>query len=409
MIIKRDFYFYYMCALAIVPVLCIHVPRFMAFGPALIGLGGYSYLRYRAKLTPLLSREYLIWCFIIGALWIFSALFSDYPVAVLEEAMTTFPILILGVFFVSVPSVFDLKSLERWLWLFPLGITLGALLASIELLTDMPLYRLIHGVDFHEHLGTAVMNRGIVDIVLCSFAGFAYYMSSSYYASSTKLKYLFLCGIWSSLIILLILTQSQSAQLAFVIGAGFWFLFLYRYTISYKLITGIICIFILIAPWLAQWMFSTFASHIETSSWLSAGYAASRMEIWDFVSRYALESPYFGHGMEAVKHVKAFDHQHLYHKADTVLHPHNFALQLWAEFGLIGVFLGCALITRIMMIFKNSPESWSRIALSTFMATLTVSATGYGLWQGWWLGEFVFLIGLLAILTKTSVMKTSTS
>ncbi|MEZ5918889.1 MAG: O-antigen ligase family protein [Alphaproteobacteria bacterium] len=114
----------------------------------------------------------------------------------------------------------------------------------------------------------------------------------------------------------------------------------------------------------------------------------------------ALEQPLHGFGIEATRALTDFDTRQLYSPTKGVLHPHNFTLQLWIEFGLPGVLLAGAFIGFILRKIGTLPGHAARVALATFIATLCVASTGYGLWQGWWLGSFAALAAFTVIAGK---------
>jgi len=171
----------------------------------------------------------------------------------------------------------------------------------------------------------------------------------------------------------------------------------------------IICIpaLILTAPWIAQWGYDTLAPMLDGKDWFSDAYASMRIEIWDFVSRRALEKPILGHGIEATRLIKDFETAYAFYPKNTVLHPHNFAIQIWIEFGAIGAILTSLFATYTLYTLKavatHDPKQ-AKIALSIFLTMLGMAATSYGLWQGWWLGTLLFS----AILTHLFVFKKET-
>lgn len=68
------------------------------------------------------------------------------------------------------------------------------------------------------------------------------------------------------------------------------------------------------------------------------------------------------------------------------LHPHDAALQIWLELGLIGavgaaVFYGATLAN----LAKPQRDTGRAVAVATAMAYLTFSAFSFGVWQEWWL------------------------
>ena len=80
----------------------------------------------------------------------------------------------------------------------------------------------------------------------------------------------------------------------------------------------------------AIWAFNNISAQVEAVPILGSGggYAGARMEIWDYVSRYALQNPLYGFGVEATRQVPSFGSTESYQEGQTILHPHNFVLQL---------------------------------------------------------------------------------
>jgi O-antigen ligase len=222
-------------------------------------------------------------------------------------------------------------------------------------------------------------------------------------ASSWSKGLIFVLALIS--IAILLKTQSQSAQLAVLGGVAAFLFFPYRvksaWTVLAVLITGVM----LVLPFVAQAAFQHLAFALHDMSWFSKGYAADRLEIWDYVSRRALERPLYGFGIEATRAITDFDTQQLYSPTKGVLHPHNFTLQLWIEFGLPGVLLAGGFIGFILNGIGTLPRSVARVALATFIAALCVASTGYGLWQGWWLGSFAALAAFAVIAGKMGTTK----
>jgi O-antigen ligase len=371
--------------------LAVYTPRALAFFPALIGLLAGLYWLFACKEKIAFSRPYLYWMLALGLLWSASSLWSDHSADILEKTVKMLPILLLGVFLFSLPKAFKIEKIRPFLWIFPAGVAVAALLTSIELAGNMPIYRLIRGLDQYADIGTAVMNRSVVTQILCFFP--AIVMIQSWDACKRKQIALTAC-LGTSIFSMLSFTESQSAQLAFFVGLIFFFAFPYRAKIIYPLLTLSMVLLLLSTPWLTQFMFKTLAADASQNAWLSQGYAANRMEIWDFVSRYALENPLYGHGMEATRYVESFKDSFVYHDKASVLHPHNFAVQLWVEFGLVGALFAAAFITFLIKKISVLSTEQRRVCLTVFMTTITTAAISYGLWQSWWLGEFVYLSAL---------------
>ncbi len=396
---NRDFTFYFLLAFSCLPLISVLLPRFMTFCPSLVGLAGYAYLAYARGQTLPLSRSYLYISLGIGALCALSALSSENPKDVLEKAFLTTLLLLSCVFLLAVCRSLEPEKLNEHSWVFPLLLMLAALVASFELFFKMPLYQLLHAAPEGRKINTAEINRGAVNIVLCSFGAFSLLQLCG---TDKRRRLLSGLALATAIVLMLALSQAQVAQLSFFLGLGLYFLYPASWKPGYRILTTLVCLLLLTAPWLAQWMFAALAADAQTLPWLKSGYAGARMEIWDFTSRYALQSPLTGHGMDATRSVESFDHARLYHREDSVLHPHNFALQLWVDFGLIGALCGSALISYLFMQIRRLDPIVARPAITILLLTLLVAAISYGLWQSHWIGVMLYLLSLSQIIYQVS-------
>ena len=116
-----------------------------------------------------------------------------------------------------------------------------------------------------------------------------------------------------------------------------------------------------------------------------------RLGIWRHVAGKALERPWRGHGFDASRYlgragetVKALKGRPRLEALP--LHPHNAALQLWLELGIIG-------IAAFLLIFAGIVRTiWSHgghailgaAATASLASYLTVALLSFGVWQSWW-------------------------
>ena len=147
------------------------------------------------------------------------------------------------------------------------------------------------------------------------------------------------------------------------------------------------------APWLSQWLFSL---KPEVLMKFKIANAAQRMEIWDFLGAKILQKPFLGWGMDVTPSF-TLPADNIYFRHEHVLHPHNAALQLWVELGMIGVMIGIAFLAMTLSRLSNIKDN--SFMLAAFTTITAISLTGYGLWQGWWLC-LIFLTVVLFRLQK---------
>ena len=84
-----------------------------------------------------------------------------------------------------------------------------------------------------------------------------------------------------------------------------------------------------------------------------------------------------------------------------MLHPHNFAIQIWAEFGLFGILIAMAMMNTLLSTIQNKfTVKQQKILLPTLIATMMPAAAAYGLWQGWWIAIMFHVAAMALIAAK---------
>ncbi len=381
----------------------IEFPRAMAFLPAFLALAHISATSLTHKSFPALSLLHSVPLLIIIALNFASVLWSVDASVSLERCLKLLPVFFGGfVLMVWAANHKEIAHTPRsYFYAIAVIIAIGALITIYDLNSDETFYRFVRNLPINEKVPSAVYNRGTVIFTLLSFSLLGYFL---YVYKSIKI----LIFPLSALAILMFYTDSQSVQLSLLIGLIFFFAFPYRYKSAWLSLISILALLIITAPFLMPLLYNH-AEYINSLPFLggSMGYAGPRLEIWDFVSRYALDNPFLGHGIEATKVIQDFDSKEIFIEGNTILHPHNFALQLWIEFGMLGAALGIGLITWILWRISTLKDlRCMRVCLATFMAGLSIASTGYGLWQSWWLGT-IFTILAVNLYFIYSIEKTN--
>jgi O-antigen ligase len=116
-----------------------------------------------------------------------------------------------------------------------------------------------------------------------------------------------------------------------------------------------------------------------------------RIGIWRFASNLIAHRPLLGYGLDASRVYP--DH--------IPMHPHDAALQLWLETGVLGALLAALfwgwLFYRIREAGRQD-ATWTATACATASAYLLVGAISFGVWQEWWLGLGAVAIAWCAML-----------
>jgi O-antigen ligase len=143
---------------------------------------------------------------------------------------------------------------------------------------------------------------------------------------------------------------------------------------------ALVVAYLLLTPWImitlqktALW--ATLGSHLPIS-W------DRRMDIWRFTTAQLMHSPWLGLGLDASRTFPGI----------IALHPHDGALQLWFELGVIGAGLAAAFWGLIFWRLAKPAENRLFAAMASAMAVvyLVIGAFSFSVWQEWWicLGAF---------------------
>ena len=386
----------FMILISLTPILSIHFPRFLAFWPLIIGLGSCLWLVLVERDKISFSKPYFICIAAISTLCLMSTLWSISPENAFEDSIKASAILWLGGLLVCACKTLDTETLKPHFWLFPVAVTIAALICSFDLATNMTLYYILHGKEVSPYIHTSVMNRGVVCTTI-------FYFLSLLFLKNAPIKNtaLLLSLLTFSVLLMLALTQSQAAQLAFLIGITLIFTFPSKQKVTFHILAVIITLSLMLTPYIVTMLSTLLADQAQSTLWLQEAYAGHRLEIWSFVTKYAMNNPLYGFGIEAAKYVPAFEHDYVHHKTATILHPHNFAIQIWIEFGVIGATLFSVILLFCIHRLSNIENLHVRKMITIILLiTLIIASMTYGLWQSWWLGTFVFILAVSIVFTE---------
>ncbi len=383
-------------ALAFVPFLATMAPRAMVFLPGIIALVFLGFLRISGRSVSWPSPRlwaFVLWPIALGAL---SALWSADPAQARERAAKAGAALAASALLIPVVRQTAPRTLAQLGWILPAGVALAAASVALDLALGLPLHRAIAGVAQDAAFDPFHVNRSVVVCVLLLFPALGVAWAC---ALRRPVKLLLCGGVVLCCAGLLVLCESQSAQLAFCCGVLMFALFpVLRHRGGQIALWALIAAFLCAAPFAAKVAFAPLAAAIESHEELRELSAPQRLEIWDFVARRALERPATGFGIDATRDM-TFDTAQIYHQGNTVLHPHDFALQIWIEFGALGVACALLFFAGLVRALGALPEGAGRFAFAGFATTLSVAATGYGMWQGWWLGTLLTQCAWIVLLT----------
>lgn len=388
---------WFISALAAALLVASVAPRALSFLPGLAGLTFYVLDWKQDGRRPSLPGSLLWMCAGFLTLGAASALWAFDPAQVLERDIKTVLVVLPCILLFARFSFLQPEEIKPYAWIIPAALAAVAFIIAEEMLLGMPLYHAAKNLVSAHDVRPHELNRTAITLSLCFIP--ALWMAWN----AKKVRQWLTLALLVPMLIIFLKTESQSVQMALLLGTVFAVAFPYRCRFAWGLLGGLLIGGIAFAPWLAIGGFQILVdSGSAHTGFLGTGGAnmGARLEIWDFISRYMLQSPLYGFGMDITRRITDFDTAQLYHHAPTVLHPHNFALQLWIEFGLIGAAAGIVFTTWLLRLIYRMDIRGQRIALPVFMATFATAAFTFGMWQGWWIGLLFLTAAITALALK---------
>ncbi|MEP2703921.1 MAG: O-antigen ligase family protein [Roseibium sp.] len=188
-------------------------------------------------------------------------------------------------------------------------------------------------------------------------------------------------------------SKSTSAQLAFLVLVMLQLACIAFHSKTIWLLASVTLISLVLLPFISPIILGFVPDQIEEL--IGYGSLGVRAEIWSAYSSLLENAPFLGHGMEASNAAAViYEYAELDNRLLDFGHPHNFAIQVWYELGVVGVILFSVLIVMYFRSLCNVPDNFIPAILSTTAAVWTVSLVSHGAWQAWWWS----LVGLLALL-----------
>ena len=92
--------------------------------------------------------------------------------------------------------------------------------------------------------------------------------------------------------------------------------------------------------------------------------------------------------METARHIPGGDVVYFGERKYMPLHPHNSALQVFLELGVVGFALAVTALTlslRRWSRLQGVPAPTQAAAVAMIVAYLSIGFTAFGVWQSWWI------------------------
>jgi O-antigen ligase len=118
---------------------------------------------------------------------------------------------------------------------------------------------------------------------------------------------------------------------------------------------------------------------------------SQRMGYWRHAVGWIADHPLRGWGLDASRMFAP----------GIQLHPHDAALQIWLELGVIGAVAATVFwVTLFLRLGRARPDAGVAASAAAAVGFLVIAAVSFGVWQEWWLGVGAFAAATCAALSR---------
>lgn len=355
---------------AVVPVLAIPVPRLLS---VFIPLMGYLCLplcwQMRAEINV---RKLMLPLSVFAALLVLGYAQSPVPVRASHFILAALGVMAgCGALILASLRLSGNEPLRAKIFkVLTASWVVGIILVLIEYNFDKPLLRYLAQLQGHPVPELYTVDRGIVVL------SFLFWPLMQHWRLG--LVKVILLGVLGA--VLLWPTSSQAAVAAYIIGLFVLPLMTVLPRFGYRALRLGVIILFLAMPFLLLGLYTALGT--DANIWANAN-SGARLGIWMSGVVHLMSAPLLGNGIEAGSVLFGIQQN---------IHPHNAILQLWLEFGVVGVTLALLGVLRLLEFTKDRP-----LMQTAFIAWLLVICVSYDIWQCWWLATAGLLLTLQAL------------
>ena len=334
-----------------------------------------------------------LYLLLFTALCALSAVWAIEPARTLRTVPSIFAVFFAGLVLVRAGLGLGQEgaaTLERFLII---GVLAALLLAVFELLTGAWISSNLRALvgDPAELTGEAskrLLNNGITVLTLLTWPAVCLTVRDGRAAATILLVGLLIAAVY--------LAEADVGVTAVAIGGGAVLASRLMRRWVPALVPTLVVLVVVAAP-LLMISFSPLQRHVDELPKLS-GSAYHRLLIWDAASDLIRDRPLLGHGFDASRALGARVDPSIVEidrKGERVyrglvhplpLHPHNMALQIWLELGLVGLLYFSGLVAALVIsVWRMTATPIARdLFLGMLVSGTVVAFTAYGAWQNWW-------------------------
>jgi O-antigen ligase len=258
----------------------------------------------------------------------------------------------------------EIPSERVHLWL-AAATALGLMLLLFELAAKFPITRRIAST-----VRNGQINPNVVVLSILAWPAIATLLVQRRRAAALAL--------WMLAGVVVVMSNSGAATLGFAVGSTMvglaWF------STPVAIWTGTIGAVagLLFAPFVGR--AASILMQVLPAGFAKGSHPLRRIEIWQHHAASIEEAPLFGIGFRGLGGE----------------HPHNAALQIWLDFGVVGVTLAVGLVALTGAALLRSQANFKAFALACATAIYANAYVSYGMWEGQWLA-IELLVAVFAI------------
>lgn len=368
--------------------LAVVFPVSLSILPGLLSIAAVTATGVRgARHVFMENRKMLVWIAGVCALCFFSVIFSIEPQESAERAAKITALIALSVPVFVLSGSFPAQVRETVLSYMPHVLIAAGCVLAVELYFNFPVYRVFDGRN-GESISLFVVNKNVAVFALLFPVGLYAALTSGHRAAAAMLV-IVAAGVMYK-------TDSQAAQLAMIVMFCAFALFRLPRRIFIHGAFALTALLLVSFPFFSQAAMDRFAEPLSRyeKTHLGGASVAMRLENYDFLSKRILEAPVTGHGIDTARYM-TFDTDEIYYPGNTIMHPHNIYLQIWLEFGAIGVAFFLGFLAFIWGRVRKISGSSGMIAVTFFCMLMVILSISWSMWASWLVGAAILMSAIV--------------
>lgn len=341
------------------------------------------------------NKRVLFWIAGICALCFLSAFFSIEPKESAERAAKITALITLSVPMFVLADRFPAQVRAKILSYMPHILIVAGSVFAVELFCNFPVYKFL-SKQGGEILPLYIANKNTAAFMLLFPMGMWAALKSGSRNAAVVL------GVVAAAIIYK--TESQAAQLASIVMV----LVVVMYPVLKRAfvhgVFALTAVLLMTFPFFSQAAMDNLAEPVSRyeRSYMRGASAAMRLENYDFLSKRIFEKPVTGHGIDTARYM-TFDTEQIYYADNKIMHPHNVYLQIWLEFGAIGVAFFLGFLGFIWSLLRNKSGTDGMVALTFFCMLMVILSISWSMWASWLVGAAILMSAIVRMVCGSQV------